>query len=48
MIILAHLVAARGKNYIIGKNLDMSNLDGEFRRNQINPAFAQNTPMFFV
>ncbi|CAH1728334.1 unnamed protein product [Chironomus riparius] len=44
----AHLVAARGKNYIIGRNLNMNKLQDEFRRLQINPAFIQSTPMFFV
>ncbi|XP_070497961.1 protein argonaute-2 [Chironomus tepperi] len=44
----AHLVAARGKNYIIGRTLNMDKLQDEYRRLQINPGFVQNTPMFFV
>lgn len=46
----AHLVAARGKNYIVGheRNLNMNNLQREYENRRINPAFVQNTPMFFV
>lgn len=46
----AHLVAARGKNYIVGqeRSLNMNNLQREYEMRRINPAFVQNTPMFFV
>lgn len=47
-IILAHLVASRGKNYIVGDKLNMSNLQREFTTRVIQPAIVNNSPMFFV
>jgi len=44
----AHLVAARGKQYIIGARLNMRNLQNEYDRRVIRPEFISNTPMFFV
>jgi eukaryotic translation initiation factor 2C len=44
----AHLVAARGKNYIVTDDLDMRRLDQEYKRREIRPEFINNSPMFFV
>lgn len=44
----AHLVAARGKQYIIGARLNMNNLNKEYESRKINANFNQTFPMFFV
>lgn len=44
----AHLVAARGKQYIVGEKLDMANLKREFLNRSIRPNIVNNSPMFFV
>lgn len=47
----AHLVAARGKQYIIGSRLNMSNmmmLEKEYKKREIDATFNKTFPMFFV
>lgn len=44
----AHLVAARGKQYIVAQRLDMQNLQREQNLRQIQPNIVNNCPMFFV
>jgi eukaryotic translation initiation factor 2C len=45
----AHLVAARGKQYIIGgRRVDVKNLDREYNQRKISNEIINNFPMFFV
>ncbi|XP_076257754.1 protein argonaute-2-like isoform X5 [Rhynchophorus ferrugineus] len=44
----AHLAAARGKTYIENVDIDLQNLEQEFRRYQIKDSIQKAKPMFFV
>lgn len=44
----AHWMAARGKIYIAGDDLDLENLQNEFQNRKLKEAVAEHHPMFFV
>ncbi|CRL06019.1 CLUMA_CG019029, isoform A [Clunio marinus] len=44
----AHLVAARGKQYTIGRKLDMSLLKQEYQKRTVQPFITVECPMYFV
>lgn len=44
----AHLMAARAKCYITGDELELDNLDSEFKCRQIKSEIVHQRPMFFV
>lgn len=44
----SHLVAARGKNYILGDQINLDQLNVEYERRLIKDTVGKESPMFFV